>query len=343
MWMEKYRPQRVDEILGQEEVVRYIKECIKNKTIPNLLLWGPKGTGKTSLVYALARELYGEFYAENLLSIEAMDFVDKGKAWLREDRRFRFFYKEDKSAIDIFKQIIREYAALQPINANFRILFFNNADLLPKAVQQSLRRTMESSSKTSRFIFSSTKPAGIITPIRSRCLNLHFRSLDKSGVLKTLLRNIAEREGIEITEEGLEEIEGFAGGDAGLAITMLEVAASIAIAKKSVIKVDREDIKKVKRFFPQERVMRVVDFALSHRYREAKRWMQLLLEEGMDGREILIGIHEALKGHMKKDINECVNKFAILFLHESDTDLKLCNSLNSMIHLEEMLSKFMRV
>ena len=188
MWIETYRPKRLDDIVGHDEVVKRLQGFVKERTIPNLVLWGPKGTGKTSLVYALAKELYGEFYDENLMHIETADFVEQGKKWLKENKRFKFFYNEQKSALIIFKEMIREYAALSPINASFKLLFFSNADLLPVNAQQALRRIMERSNKTCRFIFSTTKPAGIIPALRSRCLNLHFRSLDNSGAMGPLMR-----------------------------------------------------------------------------------------------------------------------------------------------------------
>lgn len=363
IWIEKYRPRKIEEILGQEEVVKVIKEFIKRKTVPNLLLWGSKGTGtdRTSLVYALARQLYGEFCEENLLLIESSDFVEQGKRWLKEDKRFNFFYKEEKTAFDIFKQIVREYAALPPINAKFRILFFNNADFLPKALQQSLRRTMENNSKTSRFIFSTTKPAAIISPLRSRCLNLHFNRIDKSGAMGILMKNIAAKEGITLGEGCIGALEKYSDGDIGVAINMLEAAAviervaamqnSTSLSSSSfsdtntnmpnMLMVDKNSIEKVVVVIQRKNIEieELIDLALSHRYKEAKKKMQFLIkEEGMKGREILAGIHEALKKKMKKKEHE--KKFAHLFLHESYTDFKLCNSLNSMIHLEEMLLKF---
>jgi len=348
MWTEKYRPKSLDEIVGQEEVVRRIQGFVKEKTIPNLLLWGQKGTGKTSLVYALAKELYGEFYDENVMLIETSDFVEQRKKWLKEDKRFKFFYNEQKSAIDIFKEMIREYAALSPINATFKVLFFSNADFLPVNAQQALRRVIERSSKTCRFIFVTTKPAGVIPAIRSRCLNLHFTHLDKSSALDTLIRSIAGAEGVKLTEGGLKTLKQYARGDAGAAINMLEAAATAAATASSATKsVDETGIEEVVRnaFFQRKKAEELIDLAFASRHKEVRAGLEFMIkEERIGGKEILAEIHEALRRKMKAEMTmEESKKFARLMLYEGEADFQLCDSLNALIHLEMMIMKMSKV
>lgn len=340
MWTEKYRPKRLEEIVGQEVVVKRIKGFVREKTIPNLLLWGPKGTGKTSLVYALAKEL---FYGDdaNVMLIECSDFVEQRKKWLKEDKRFKFFYDEHKSAIDIFKEMIREYAALAPINATFKVLFFSNADFLPGNAQQALRRIMERSSKTSRFIFATTKPAGVIPAIRSRCLNLHFTPLDKSGALETLIKSIAGAEEVKLTEGGLKTLKEYARGDAGAAINMLEAAATTASSATKPIDANRIEEVVRNAFFQRKEAEELLNSAFASRHEEVRAGLEYLIkEERIGGKEILVEIHEALRRKMNSAMAmEESKKFARLILYEGEADFKLCNSLNAMIHLEMMIMK----
>jgi len=332
MWTENYRPRRLDEILGHEAVVKRIKGFINGKTIPNLVLWGPKGTGKTSLVYALAHEFYGEYYEENLTHIETADFIEQGKKWLKEQKTFKFFYDEQKSAIDIFKEMIREYAALSPINAPFKFLFFSNADLLSRDAQQALRRVMERSNQTCRFIFATTKPAGIIPAIRSRCLNIHFRPLDTSGAFELLIRSIATKEGLKLTKEGSNALKEYARGDAGIALTILEAAATLCGSatrprKPSKGLVDAKSIDEAVQqvFLQRKKAEKLIDLVFERRYTDMRARLEVLIgEERRGGKEILAGIHEALRRRMKSARgNDEAKRFAWLFVAEGEADLKL--------------------
>jgi len=337
MWIETYRPKRLDDIVGHDEVVKRLQGFVKERTIPNLVLWGPKGTGKTSLVYALAKELYGEFYDENLMHIETADFVEQGKKWLKENKRFKFFYNEQKSALIIFKEMIREYAALSPINASFKLLFFSNADLLPVNAQQALRRIMERSNKTCRFIFSTTKPAGLIPALRSRCLNLHFRSLDKSGAMELLMRSIADEEGVNITDRGLKTLKEYARGNAGAAITILEAAATAASSAPTINEPEIEDVAQ-NAFFQRSKAEELIDLAFDRRYKDLRARLEFLMrEERIGGKELLDEIHESLRRKMKSAMTNDESKlFARLVVYEGEADLRLCTSINTMIHIEEM-------
>jgi replication factor C small subunit len=338
MWTEQYRPKRLDEIVGHDGVVKRLQGFVRERTIPNLVFWGPKGTGKTSLVYALAKEFYGEFYDENLMHIETADFVAQGKKWLKENKKFKFFYNEQKSALIIFKEMIREYAALSPINASFKLLFFSNADLLPINAQQALRRIMERSNKTCRFIFSTTKPAGIIPAIRSRCLNLHFESLDKSGAMELLIRSIADEEGVNVTDRGLKTLKNYARGDAGAAITILEAAASVASSTPTIDKHGIEDVAQ-NAFFQRQKAEELIDLAFDRRYKDIRARLEFLMrEERIGGKELLVEIHEALRRKMQMAKDES-NLFAQLVVYEGEADLKLCTSFNTIIHIEEMFTK----
>jgi len=335
MWTEKYRPKKIKELVGQDVVVKRLKGFVNEKTVPNLLLWGLKGTGKTSMVYALAAELYDN-YDENLLLIECSDFIEQRKKWLQDNNRFKRFYDDQKSAMDIFKGMIREYAVLAPITAEFKLIVFSNADLLPPDAQQALRRTMERSNRTSRFIFCTTKPAGVIPAIRSRCLNLYFRSLAKSDALDTLLRRIAREEGIELTEGGLLMLKRYAQDDAGAAISMLEASSAISSL------IDGKAVKEVVRalFMQRKKVDALVESVFRGESKSMRTDLERLInDERKEGRKILLELYEALRSKMNAE--RCDQKlFARLMLYTGETDYELCYSLNNMMHIEEMMVKW---
>ncbi|MCD6387588.1 MAG: AAA family ATPase [Methanophagales archaeon] len=323
LWLEKFRPMRLEDILGQEKVKERVRAFLRRKMLPNLLLFGERGVGKTSLVFAIARELFGDFWRENLLRVECSDFNEHRREYIERDAYFSKFYNDRKSAVEIFKRAIREYAGLKPINANFRIIFFNNADLLPADIQQSLRRTMERFNKTCRFIFSTTKPSAILPAIRSRCLCLFFKRLDAEqgekgeNALRRLLLKVAKAENLHLTEGALSALEEHADGDAGLAVSILEASASASslasasgatgATRASEGKKKDEDERKA-RIIDGDVVEAVVRSAFSHRRRIAEMLNDAFLGDAekvrrhlkfltavQSEREILAEIHAELR------------------------------------------------
>jgi len=185
-------------------------------------------------------------------------------------------------------------------------------------------------------------------------LNIHFKRLDKSGVFELLIRSIAAKEGVKLTDGGFNALKEYARGDAGIALTILEAAATVTLkrsasrpAKPSKGLVDARNIEEAAKqvFFQRKKAEELIDLVFARRYTDIRARLEVLLgEEWRGGKEILAGIHEALRGRMKSARrNDEANRFARLFVAEGETDLKLCNSLNSMIHLEEMLMRMAMV
>jgi len=333
LWLEKYRPMRLEDILGQEKVCERVRAFLRRRTLPNLLLFGERGVGKTSLVFAIARELFGDFWRENLLRVECSDFNEHRREYIERDAYFSKFYNDRKSAVEIFKRAIREYAGLKPINASFRIIFFNNADLLPADIQQSLRRTMERFNKTCRFIFSTTKPSAILPAIRSRCLCLFFKRLDGEqgsqgekgeNALRRLLLKVAKAENLHLTEGALSALEERADGDAGLALGILEASASFASATRAsegkkkdedegtARRIDRDAIEAVVRsaFSQRRRIAEMLNDAFLGDAEKVRRHLKFLTAVQSE-REILAGIHAELRRRLLQARERQVSEMAV--------------------------------
>ncbi|MDT7890918.1 MAG: AAA family ATPase, partial [Candidatus Nanopusillus sp.] len=115
IWTEKYRPKRLDDIKGQDEIVKRLKAFVENRNMPHLLFAGPAGVGKTTAALALARELYGDRWEQNVLQLNASD--DRG--------------------IDVIREKVKEFARTKPIgNVPFKIVFLDEADAMTRDAQQ---------------------------------------------------------------------------------------------------------------------------------------------------------------------------------------------------------------
>ncbi len=203
IWIEKYRPARLSEIVGQDEIVRRLEAYVKTRNMPHLLFTGSAGVGKTTAAVALAKELFGDSWHLN----------------------FRELNASDERGIDVVRNQIKQFARISPLaGAEFKILFLDEADALTPDAQAALRRTMENYAQTCRFILSCNYSSRIIDPIQSRCAIFRFGQLGREAIEKEV-RKIAEAEGLEITPEGVEAIVYVAQGDMRRAINALQGAS----------------------------------------------------------------------------------------------------------------------
>ena len=108
IWLEKYRPQRFDEIVGQDAIVDRLRSYVDRNDLPNMLFAGPAGVGKTTSAIAAARELYGEDWEEHFLELNA----------------------SDERGIDVVRDRIKSFARTSFGGANYRIIFLDEADAL---------------------------------------------------------------------------------------------------------------------------------------------------------------------------------------------------------------------
>ena len=206
IWIEKYRPVTLADIVGQDDIVERLQSYVKTGNLPHLLFTGSAGVGKTTAAVALAREFFGDSWNLN----------------------FRELNASDERGIDVVRNQIKQFARTSPLGgATFKILFLDEADALTPDAQAALRRTMESYATTCRFILSCNYSSKIIDPIQSRCAIYRFRSLSAEAITKEILR-IAENEKIRITGPAIQAIVYIAQGDMRKAINALQGAAILA-------------------------------------------------------------------------------------------------------------------
>ena len=289
LWTEKYRPSSSHEILGQDAVMRHLTSFAGSKNVPHLILSGPHGTGKSVAIECFAKELYGENWEQNTTVFQTADIFLQGKALLEQDERYTHLYQKSQSLIANFKYIIKWYASLRPLDAEFKLLVFEDAHTLTRDAQQALRRIMEQTSNTCRFIFTTTNQSAIIPAITSRCLPLFFAPVDQ-GIVLSHLRMIKERENPENTscsDDDLDLIVQAAAGDMRRAILLTQVAFEtgkcqdlFAISQSETGNIVTSAIAALK-----EGDVRVA----------TRRLESLMIDSGLSGSEVLSEIRKVLK------------------------------------------------
>ncbi len=318
LWIEKFRPKEFGEILGQEPSVRLLSSFAKDRTLPHLILTGPHGTGKSVAVESFARTLYGENWELNTSVFQTADLFSQGKTFLEQDERYVHLYQKNQSLINNFKYIIKWYASLRPLDTEFKLMIFEDAHTLTLDAQQALRRIMERSSGTCRFIFTTTNQSSIIPAIASRCLPLLFAPLNQDVMLRYLL-TIRENEPADkqgCSDDDLELIVQAARGDMRRAILLLQVALETGKCH-SLLEIDQSETANVS----ASAVKAIKDGDIRGAVR---RLESLMIDYGLSGSEVL----EQIRTITKREYNHPALAVAL-----ADAELRMRHGNNEFVQI----------
>ncbi|CAI2370752.1 unnamed protein product [Moneuplotes crassus] len=209
-WVEKYRPNKIDEVSHQSEVVSALSKSVETGKVPHLLLYGPPGTGKTSTILALSKELFGpKFYRSRILELNASD--DRGIGMVREKIK-KFAQKKIAKAVD------SEYPC-PPV----QLIILDEADSMTVDAQSALRRTIEVYSAQTRFCIICNYVSKIIEPLASRCVKFRFTPISEEAQIKRL-EYICDKEEIKHDPSALPALVEVTDGDMRKSIMMLQSA-----------------------------------------------------------------------------------------------------------------------
>lgn len=305
IWIEKYRPQTLDDVYGQEDIVDRLESYIAQHDLPHLLFAGPAGIGKTTCATAIAREVYGDDWRGNFLELNA----------------------SDERGIDVVRDRIKNFARASFGGHDYRIIFLDEADSLTSDAQSALRRTMEQFSDNTRFILSCNYSSKIIDPIQSRCAVFRFSPLSDDAVAGQI-RKIANREGIEMTDEGLDALVYAADGDMRRAINSLQAAATTGDV------VDEEAVYMITSTARPEEIESMVTAAIDGDFARARSTLDTLLTEtGMAGGDIIDQLHRGAW-----DFGLSQRETVRLMERIGEADYRITEGANEQVQLEALLA-----
>lgn len=308
IWIEKYRPVRLLDIVGQDAIVERLASYAKTKNLPHLLFTGTAGVGKTTAAVALAREIFGGDWQMN----------------------FRELNASDERGIDVVRNQIKQFARTTPLgDASFKILFLDEADALTTDAQAALRRTMESYAQTCRFILSCNYSSKIIDPIQSRCAIYRFKPLSGEAVREEICR-IAGKEGLTVSLEAMDAIVYIAQGDMRKAINALQGAAILSNA------IEAPMVYAITSTARPEEIEELLSLSLAGDFDGSETLLSRLMHErGIAPNELINQCYRAL---VRRDMERSLK--VQLIDHLGEADFRLSEGADADIQMEALLARF---
>jgi replication factor C small subunit len=313
MWVEKYRPKNLKEVVDLHNIVESLKAFMKNpKTMPHLMFAGIPGTGKTTLAICIAHELYGQNWKNFTLELNASD--ERGIDTVRE--RIKDFSRYSRAGFG---------------NIPFALIILDECDQMTGPAQTALRRIMETSSRTSRFILICNQSSKIIEPIQSRCAIFRFSKLDRQAMIDHL-HWISQQENVKLEPAAAERIVDFAEGDLRHAINALQTAAAY---KEGCI--DEKTVSLVIGEASPMQVQQMIRKALFGDFIDARKKMyEIMGNYGFSGNEVIRQIQREifkmsdLTPEQKAELSNIIGEY----------DYRLTQGANSDIQLSALLAQF---
>lgn len=267
IWTEKYRPEKFDEVKGQEEIVSRVKAFVEQKNMPHLLFAGPAGVGKTTLALVTAKQLFGLSWRDNFLELNA----------------------SDERGIDVVRVKVKDFARTKAMgDVPFKIILLDECDALTREAQQALRRTMEMFTKTTRFILSCNYSSKIIEPIQSRCAVFRFKPLNKAEVFE-VIRRICLGEGGEVEQfltPGVQDVlYEVSEGDVRRLTNIMQSCFALKLKDKYI---EAEDIYSMAGAVKPKEVKEVLEMAAKGKFLLAReKMLEMMLGCGLSGLDMI--------------------------------------------------------
>jgi replication factor C small subunit len=311
MWVEKYRPSKLSEIVNQTEIIGSLEALIKDPTdMPHLMFSGSAGVGKTTTALCISRQILGEYAKDYTLELNASD--ERGIGMVREK----------------VKKFSR-FAGM--VDVPFKIIILDEADEMTSDAQTALRRIIEDTAKYCRFILIANNISKIIDPIQSRCATFKFTSIPEEDMINHL-ENIAKKEKVKSDKKGLKAIYDYSEGDLRHAINLMQATASIG-------DISEDNVKASAGLTKTSDVDNVLKMALSGKIIDAREKMiELTKVYGMSESDFLKYLNSAVfktKHEKISDILEVIAKYDYRILVGANPEIQLTALLAELGKLEK--------
>lgn len=264
-WVEKYRPDGLQELISHDDIITTIRTFIKQDRLPHMLFYGPPGTGKTSTILACAKEIYTpQQFSSMVLELNASD--DRG--------------------IGIVRGQILNFASTKTIfSKGYKLIILDEADAMTNDAQNALRRIIEKFTDNVRFCLIGNYLSKIIPALQSRCTRFRFGPLGVEQILPRL-DLVCREEKVDITQDGKEALMRLAQGDMRKVLNILQ-SCNMAFGR-----VDEDLVYTCVGHPLRSDIASIANWALNEDFSTAyKQVSQLKTKKGLSLQDILTEVH----------------------------------------------------
>jgi len=319
-WIEKYRPSKIEDVIIDNNTLGKIKKIIEDKDMPNIIITGVPGIGKTTTIKCIARGLYEKYMGKAVLELNASD--ERGIKTV--DEVITNFCKKS------FNLHNNQNNQIGKIYAKHKMIILDEADNITGKAQHSINKKMEEYNSTTRFAFTCNESSDILEAIQSRCIILRYIRLPPEKIVDRLIYICAE-EKIYFVPEALREIAIISQGDLRSAINNLQAVYNglndITVGNVYIV-CDK----------PQPtRLQEILKFCKEMNSLKAFQQMDQLRSAGYSNSDIILGLMNVLKfdcGLSELDKNYILKKVcrsAFIVSNGVTTNLQLYGLLSSII------------
>jgi len=312
--IDKYRPTKFKNIILNELIKSKISAIIDMKIMPNMIIVGPPGTGKTSLVTIMAKNMLDDKYSEGVLSLNA----------------------SDNRGLDILNNTIIYFCKKKLIDSDGnpipKIIIMDEADNITNKAQNMIANMIEEYSKHTRFAFTCNESSKLIESIQSRCLVIYISPL-KNQIVSNHLEKLCIEENIKYDIDALELIAKDCKGDLRASINLLDAISN------GFNYVNCENIIKLSYQPNPAKILNLIQECAERNIINATDVLHGLKSEGYCGTDILLAMINVLKEvsideDMRLKYINVISEYYTKVSDGLDTNLQLYGCISKMILIE---------
>jgi len=302
--VEKYRPQKLDDIIGNTNQIIFFKKFIESGNIPNLLLNGEPGGGKTSAVIALAKEYLGDLFADYCMDLNA----------------------SDERGIDVVRSKIKIFSQRKSCCNKYKIIILDESDNMTNPAQLALKRIMDQYDDTTRFFFTCNSIENIISSIQSKCKIMYFGRIEQNEIIKRL-DQICKLENLKIENDALMGIIELSSNK----MDVREMLNKIELIKANY---GEEQITKQNIYYLCDKPSPIIvrEFIEEYSKKHLKKCIELinkLKDDGYQSSDICITLNNEIMNstffdeQQKRRLMMIIGEYNLLFLEGNDSYLMI--------------------